>query len=116
MRMFSVSGMSCASCSNRVEKAVSKVSRVKSVSVSLLTNSMAVEGDASDEDVIKAVEDAGYKAKSQSKDDKKSSSDDEKLLEDTETPKMVKRLVASVLLSLVLMYFSMGVLLSLIHI
>ena len=110
MRMFSVSGMSCASCSNRVEKAVSKVNGVKSVSVSLLTNSMAVEGDCKDEDIIKAVEDAGYKAKSQSKDNKKSSNEDEKLLEDTETPKMVKRLVVSVLLSLVLMYFSMGVL------
>ena len=110
MRMFSVSGMSCASCSNRVEKAVSKVNGVKSVSVSLLTNSMAVEGDCKDEDIIKAVEDAGYKAKSQSKDNKKSSNEDEKLLEDTETPKMVKRLVVSVFLSLVLMYFSMGVL------
>ena len=91
MRMFSVSGMSCASCSNRVEKAVSKVNGVKNVSVSLLTNSMSVEGDASDADIIKAVEDAGYKAKSQSKDNKKGSNEDEKLLEDTETPKMVKR-------------------------
>ena len=104
--------MSCAACQARVEKAVSKVAGVTSCSVSLLTNSMGVEGTASSAEIIKAVKAAGYGASI--KKDKGSAaqssaaSADEDLLKDKETPVMVKRLVASVVLLLPLMYISMG--------
>ncbi len=108
MRRFIVGGMSCASCSARVENAVKKVKGVDSVSVSLLTNSMNVEGSASDDAVIKAVTDAGYTASGEGESDRKPG--DNESLKDTETPKLVKRLLASVVLTCLLMYFSMGAL------
>ncbi|MDO4831714.1 MAG: heavy metal-associated domain-containing protein, partial [Clostridia bacterium] len=88
MEQYNVNGMSCAACSARVEKAVSKLEGVTSCSVSLLTNSMSVEGTASDDEIIKAVSDAGYSAskKSLSKDDLSHKDDD--ALKDTETPKI----------------------------
>ncbi len=100
MRQFNVGGMSCAACQARVERAVSGVPGVKSVAVSLLTNSMGVDGDAKDKDIIKAVETAGYTCTLKT--------DDAGILEDRETPRLVKRLVTSVVLCLILMYFSMG--------
>lgn len=108
MEQYNVKGMSCAACSARVEKAVSKLDGVTSCSVSLLTNSMSVEGTASDDEIIKAVSDAGYSAskKSLSKDDFSPKDDD--ALKDTETPKILKRLIASVIFLLALMYISMG--------
>ena len=112
MEQYKVTGMSCAACQARVEKAVSKVPGVTSCSVSLLTNSMGVEGTASSAEIIKAVKAAGYGASI--KKDKGSAaqssaaSADEDLLKDRETPVMVKRLVASVVLLLPLMYISMG--------
>ncbi len=108
MRQYNVIGMSCAACSARVEKAVSKVPGVTSCSVSLLTNSMGVEGDADSESVIKAVEDAGYGAslKTAQKKDETAAEDD--ALKDRETPILKKRLIASVGFLLVLLYFSMG--------
>ncbi len=111
MQKYTVTGMSCAACSARVEKAVSAVEGVTSCSVSLLTNSMGVEGSASETDIIKAVTDAGYGASvlsdaAASVANKKSNGAD--ILEDTETPKMKKRLIASVGFLAVLMYFSMG--------
>ena len=112
MEQYKVTGMSCAACQARVEKAVSKVAGVTSCSVSLLTNSMGVEGTASSAEIIKAVKAAGYGASI--KKDKGSvvqssaGSADEDLLKDKETPVMVKRLVASVVLLLPLMYISMG--------
>lgn len=112
MEQYKVTGMSCAACQARVEKAVSKVPGVTSCSVSLLTNSMGVEGTASSAEIIKAVKAAGYGASI--KKDKGSAaqssaaSADEDLLKDKETPVMVKRLVASVVLLLPLMYISMG--------
>ena len=110
MKQFLVEGMSCAACQTRVEKAVSKVSGVTSCSVSLLTNSMGVEGTASDNDIIKAVVDAGYSAKLKGaeKNEKSKSSFDEDALKDTETPKLVKRLKWSAIFLLVLMYITMG--------
>ncbi len=106
MKQFNVTGMSCAACSARVEKAVSCVSGVTSCSVSLLTNSMGVEGSASDADIIKAVKDAGYGASV--KGGSKDSAPDDDSLRDTETPAMVKRLIASLVFLVVLMYISMG--------
>ncbi len=109
MKQYNVTGMSCAACSARVEKAVSKVAGVTSCSVSLLTNSMGVEGDAAPSDIIAAVEHAGYGASL--KDGTRSTaaqSADEEALKDHETPKLKKRLIASVVFLLVLMYFSMG--------
>ena len=101
--------MSCAACSARVEKAVSRVSGVKSCSVSLLTNSMGVEGTASPNEIIAAVTAAGYGASLKGADNKKSSlSADEEALKDYETPVLKKRLIASIGFLLVLMYFSMG--------
>ncbi|MBR2098641.1 MAG: heavy metal translocating P-type ATPase, partial [Firmicutes bacterium] len=110
MEQYNVTGMSCAACSARVEKAVGKVPGVTSCSVSLLTNSMGVEGTAAPADVIKAVTDAGYGAslKGSSRGQAAGSAMDEDALKDTETPKLKKRLVRSVLVLLVLMYFSMG--------
>lgn len=106
MKKFNVTGMSCAACSSRVEKAVSKVNGVKSVSVSLLTNSMGVEGSASDESIIAAVEKAGYGA-SVVGGEKKQSAENEQL-KDKDTPVLMHRLIASVGFLAVLMYISMG--------
>ena len=110
MEQFNVTGMSCAACSARVEKAVSKVPGVTSCSVSLLTNSMGVEGTASSADIIKAVQDAGYGAspKSAGAAAASSTSADLDALADHETPKLKRRLIASLGFLLVLMYFSMG--------
>ena len=109
MEQYNVTGMSCASCSARVEKAVSKVPGVTACSVSLLTNSMGVEGTATASAIISAVEQAGYGCSSKSQSSQKESvSDAEKALEDHETPILKKRLIASVGFLLVLMYFSMG--------
>ena len=106
MKKFNVTGMSCAACSSRVEKAVSKVNGVKSVYVSLLTNSMGVEGSASDESIIAAVEKAGYGA-SVAGGEKKQSAENEQL-KDKDTPVLMHRLIASVGFLAVLMYISMG--------
>ncbi len=106
MRQFSVTGMSCASCQARVEKAVGKVKGVESCSVSLLTNRMNVEGSAGDEAIIKAVRDAGYDAFPADSKEKKETEDD---LVDKETPRLIKRLVLSLFFTAILMYFSMGV-------
>ena len=107
MTQYNVTGMSCAACSARVEKAVSSVDGVSSCSVNLLTNSMGVEGTATSKEIIDAVEKAGYGASLKIKNKKvKSNSDDE--LKDTQTPKLVKRLVASLLFLAPLMYISMG--------
>ena len=109
MEQYNVTGMSCAACSSRVEKAVSKVPGVTSCSVSLLTNSMGVEGTASSHDIIQAVEQAGYGAslKGAGK-EQVSMSEAEEALEDHETPVLKRRLIASIGFLLVLMYFSMG--------
>ncbi|MBQ9890166.1 MAG: heavy metal translocating P-type ATPase [Firmicutes bacterium] len=128
MEQYNVTGMSCAACSARVEKAVSKVPGVTSCSVSLLTNSMGVEGTASQEEIIKAVEDAGYGASPKAgrrpagfgvagsdisgqpgrAEGSAPSWADAEALKDHETPKLRKRLIFSVIVLLVLMYFSMG--------
>ena len=110
MEQFNVTGMSCAACQTRVEKAVSAVPGVKSCAVSLLTNSMGVEGDASAEEIIRAVEAAGYGAstKGTEKGGMSATKNHADSLEDTETPKMKKRLIASVILLIPLMYVSMG--------
>ncbi len=105
MKQYNVTGMSCAACSARVEKAVLGVEGVTSCAVSLLTNSMGVEGSASPEKIIAAVENAGYGA-SEKKSDKKEVISDP--LEDKETPKLFKRLIVSVAFLIVLMYVSMG--------
>lgn len=107
MTQYNVTGMSCAACSARVEKAVSKVPGVTSCSVSLLTNSMGVEGTASDKAIISAVQKAGYGA-SKKGGGKAAESADESALRDTETPKLKKRLFWSVGFLVILMYFSMG--------
>ena len=121
MKQNIVTGMSCAACSSRVEKAVSKVEGVENCSVSLLTNSMGVEGTASDEAVIKAVEDAGYGASlktshtalDKSGTSQKSGSQgmyasQDDMLKDRVTPVLKKRLITSVGFLIVLMYISMG--------
>ena len=109
MEQYNVTGMSCAACSSRVEKAVSKVPGVTSCSVSLLTNSMGVEGEASAQAIINAVEQAGYGASLKGTDKQKLSiSESEEALEDHETPILKRRLIASIGFLLVLMYFSMG--------
>ena len=110
MEQYNVTGMSCAACSARVEKAVSKVPGVASCSVSLLTNSMGVEGTASSAEIIKAVQDAGYGAspKRAGTAAASSTSADLDALADHETPKLKRRLIASLGFLLVLMYFSMG--------
>ena len=109
MEQYNVTGMSCAACSSRVEKAVSRVPGVTSCSVSLLTNSMGVEGNASSHDIIQAVEQAGYGAslKGAGK-EQVSMSEAEEALADHETPVLRRRLIVSVGFLLVLMYFSMG--------
>lgn len=106
MEQYKVTGMSCAACSARVEKAVSKIPGVNSCSVSLLTNSMAVNGTADPGDIIQAVEKAGYGASLKGADKPEGNSSDE--LGDSETPALKKRLIASVIFLIVLMYFSMG--------
>ena len=113
MKQYTVTGMSCAACSARVEKAVSKVDGVSACSVSLLTNSMGVEGDADSASVIQAVEEAGYGAVLKEADreaghNAESIREQEKALEDKETPKLKKRLFSSIGFLTVLMYFSMG--------
>ena len=113
MEQYKVTGMSCAACQARVEKAVAKVPGVTSCSVSLLTNSMGVEGTASSSDIINAVKAAGYgaslkKDKTQKGAQTGSTSEYEDMLKDRETPVMVRRLVASVMLLIPLMYISMG--------
>lgn len=108
MEQYNVTGMSCAACSARVEKAVSAVPGVSSCSVSLLTNSMGVEGTASSADIIKAVQDAGYGASVKGSSTAVDHSQEERALEDHETPKLKKRLISSAVFLLVLMYFSMG--------
>lgn len=119
MEQYTVTGMSCAACSTRVEKAVSKVPGVTSCSVSLLTNSMGVEGTASEQDIVKAVTDAGYGASkkgSKAAENTRNGSTaagggpigDEELLKDRETPVLKKRLLSSLIFLIVLMYFSMG--------
>ena len=107
MTQYNVTGMNCVACSARVEKAVSKVEGVTSCSVSLLTNSMGVEGTADSGAIIKAVKAAGYGA-SLKGDDKAESKSADDTLADTVTPKLKKRLISSVVLLVVLMYFSMG--------
>ena len=106
MEQYHVTGMNCAACSARVEKAVSKVKGVTSCSVSLLTNSMGVEGTAESSAVIEAVKAAGYGASL--KNAKEENKEAETELEDTQTPLLKKRLIASVVFLIVLMYFSMG--------
>lgn len=111
MEQYNVTGMSCAACSARVEKAVSQLDGVESCSVSLLTNSMGVTGDVSAETVIAAVEAAGYGASIKGKDQEQKSagtSANEEMLKDRETPKLKKRLIASLCFLIPLMYFSMG--------
>ncbi len=108
MKQYNVTGMSCAACSSRVEKAVSSLKGVTSCSVSLLTNSMNVEGEASEQDVIRAVERAGYGAFAKGKNVNASYDEQEEALRDKETPKLKKRLIVSLGILLVLMYFSTG--------
>ena len=109
MDQYNVTGMSCAACSARVEKAVSKVPGVTACSVSLLTNSMGVEGTALPAEIIRAVTEAGYGASLKGgKNSQASMSEAEEALEDHETPALKRRLIASVGFLLVLMYFSMG--------
>ena len=112
MEQYIVTGMSCAACSARVEKAVSKVPGVTSCSVSLLTNSMGVEGTASEQEIIKAVADAGYGASKKGEGTAKTQSSlvsaGEDMLKDRTTPALKKRLIASLGFLIVLMYFSMG--------
>ena len=118
MKQYTVTGMSCAACSARVEKAVSKVDGVTSCSVSLLTNSMGVEGSATDAQIVEAVEQSGYgaspKGTATESDNDKANNSLEQLkaaqdaLVDRETPKLRNRLIASLIFLVVLMYFSMG--------
>ncbi len=119
MEQYTVTGMSCAACQARVEKAVSKVPGVTSCSVSLLTNSMGVEGTADESQIIKAVEDAGYGASKRGEGAESSGktagmsaseklAQEEEALRDKETPVLKRRLISSVAFLLVLMYFSMG--------
>lgn len=112
MIQYIVTGMSCAACSARVEKAVSKVPGVTSCSVSLLTNSMGVEGTATEQEIIKAVKDAGYGASKKGEGAAKAQPSQalagEDMLKDRETPVLKRRLIASVGFLIVLMYFSMG--------
>ena len=111
MKQYTVTGMSCAACSARVEKAVNQVSGVTSCSVSLLTNSMGVEGNADPREVMRAVEEAGYGIEEKKAGDQKNRSDNsvvEDALLDRETPVLKKRLFASLGFLIVLMYFSMG--------
>ena len=108
MKQYIVTGMTCSACQNRVEKSVSKVPGVTSCSVSLLTNSMGVEGDVKAADIIQAVEKAGYEASVKGENQVQSKSAEEDALEDKETPKLKKRLLYSVVFLVLLMYITMG--------
>ena len=108
MKQYTVTGMTCSACQNRVEKAVSKVPGVTSCSVSLLTNSMGVEGNVKEADIIHAVEKAGYEASVKGENQVQSKSAEEDALEDKETPKLKKRLLYSVVFLVLLMYITMG--------
>lgn len=108
MEKYKITGMSCAACSSRVEKAVSGVEGVSSCSVNLLTNSMGVEGTASAADIIKAVEAAGYGAAIEGEDDKNDTAATENVLKDRETPILKRRVLVSVVFLMALMYLSMG--------
>lgn len=108
MEQYKITGMSCAACQACIEKAVSKVNGVSSCSVSLLTNSMSVEGTASSSEIIKAVVDAGYGASLKIEKGSKASANYDDALKDTETPKIKKRLIASLTFLIPLMYVSMG--------
>ena len=108
MKQYTVTGMSCAACSARVEKAVSKVPGVTACSVSLLTNSMGVEGTATPQTIIAAVQAAGYGASEKGAEAAVSPSEAEKQLEDHDTPALKRRLIWSLGFLIVLMYFSMG--------
>lgn len=110
MEQYTVTGMSCAACSARVEKAVSKVSGVSACSVSLLTNSMGVEGSADPQEIIRAVVEAGYGAARKGAENAKGSAhaEQEEMLKDRETPALKRRLLYSAGFLVVLMYFSMG--------
>lgn len=107
MEQYIVTGMTCAACQNRVEKAVSKVPGVTSCSVSLLTNSMGVEGNAKESDIVAAVEKVGYSAIAKNSSNQKQSSEEDALV-DRETPKLKKRLLWSIIFLVVLMYITMG--------
>jgi len=108
MKQYNVTGMSCAACSTRVEKAVTKLEGVTACSVSLLTNSMGVEGEVAPETVIRAVEEAGYGASLKGAEKKQSVSEQEDALKDRETPLLKKRLFSSIIFLIILMYISMG--------
>ena len=108
MVQYTVTGMSCAACSTHVEKAVAKVPGVTGVSVSLLTNSMGVEGTASSSDIIDAVTKAGYGAALKNDQSKETAGDPGDALKDKETPVIRKRFIASLCFLLPLMYVSMG--------
>ena len=111
MKQYNVTGMSCAACQARVEKAVGNVPGVTSCSVSLLTNSMGVEGDATEEEIIRAVENAGYGASLKGGNSQAQKTDlkaERDALEDKETPILKRRLITSLIFLIVLMYFSMG--------
>ena len=108
MKKYTISGMSCAACQSRVEKAVNALPDVDSAVVSLLTNSMQVEGSASDSDIIQTVEKAGYGAKTAGGSKKDTASMEEDQLKDTQTPILRKRLIVSLVLLIPLMYISMG--------
>ena len=110
MEYYNITGMSCAACSARVEKAVSKLPNVDEVSVNLLTNTMSVKGNAKSSDIIAAVEAAGYGAslKNPNNTSLNVSSNDSEALKDTQTPLLKKRLEASLIFLIILMYFSMG--------
>ena len=108
MKQYEVTGMSCAACSARVEKAVSDVEGVTSCAVSLLTNSMGVEGNASDEDIIKAVENAGYGVRAKDNKELSSTSGDGRSVIEKDIDNLSRRLITSIIFLAVLMYFSMG--------
>ena len=112
MKQYHVTGMSCAACSSRVEKAVGKVPGVTSCTVSLLTNSMGVEGTAAEEEIVHAVEEAGYGASAKDRGrgaaGTSAQADADEMLKDKETPALKRRLYASVAFLAVLMYVSMG--------
>ena len=108
MKKYTISGMSCAACQSRVEKAVNALPNVDSAVVSLLTNSMQVEGSASDSEIIQTVEKAGYGAKTAGASKKDTASMEEDQLKDTQTPILRKRLIVSLVLLIPLMYISMG--------
>ncbi len=109
MKQYDITGMSCAACSARIEKAVSKVEGVENCSVNLLTNSMAVEGNVSEEDIVKAVTLAGYGAKAKDKNQNKSAKDNsnDESFKDKDSPLLLKRLISSIIFLLPLMYVSM---------